>query len=67
MNESIGALWRKEGKNGEYFSGNIEVNGEKINIVIFPNTKKEKETQPDLRILLSQKPAAPAKKDGIPF
>jgi uncharacterized protein (DUF736 family) len=57
MNEqkSIGALWLKESKSGtKFFSGNIEIDGKKIAIVIFRNTKKpEGSKQPDYRILES--------------
>jgi len=52
MNNNIGALWIKEGTNGEFFKGNIKLdNGEKINIVIFKNNYKNKEAQPDYQIL----------------
>lgn len=53
-NEAIGALWKKESQRGEFFSGNVEVNGEKIQIVVFPNTYKKADNHPDYRILLSQ-------------
>ena len=72
----IGALWLKESKSGNKFMGGvIEVNGEKINIVVFKNNYKEKENHPDYKILKSQpkeeqKPAQAAEKvfqDDIPF
>lgn len=49
---NIGALWVKEGTKGKFYKGNIILdNGEKINIVVFKNTYKSKETQPDYQIL----------------
>lgn len=54
MNDRIGALWEKSGRNGVFFAGEIELNGEKTKIVVFPNSKKEKETQPDWNILISK-------------
>lgn len=51
-NNNIGALWIKEGTKGEFYKGNIVLdNGEKINIVVFKNNYKNKETQPDYQIL----------------
>lgn len=52
--ENIGALWIKQGKNGEFWKGNIEIEKEtgekeKVNVMVFRN-KKNKETQPDFRI-----------------
>ncbi len=52
--DSIGALWRKEGVKGPYYTGLIEINGEKINIVAFPNKLKKSENSPDVRILRSK-------------
>lgn len=53
--QSIGALWEKEsGKGGKFFSGNIEVNGEKISIVVFKNNYKEESKHPDYKIFLSK-------------
>jgi hypothetical protein len=51
----IGALWRKQGAQGEFFSGVIELLGEDIPVMVFP-TKKAGETaatakQPDYEIL----------------
>lgn len=71
--DELGALWLKDGKNGKYMSGRIEINGEKINIVVFKNTYKEKENQPDYKILRSRpKTDAPQQtadtfEDDIPF
>lgn len=55
QNKSIGSLWYKEAASGvKYLSGNIEINGKKIYIAAFKNTKKpEGSKQPDFRILLS--------------
>jgi hypothetical protein len=47
--KSIGALWTKEGNKGKYLSGNIELNGHKLNISIFRNDKAEGK-KPDYKI-----------------
>lgn len=52
MQTSIGALWVKEGKKGQFLSGKLDINGEKISVVAFKN-KKTKENQPDYRIFVS--------------
>ncbi len=53
-NDSIGALWIKEKNNKKYMSGVIEINGEKINIVVFKNSYKKENKHPDYRILRSR-------------
>lgn len=52
MEKSIGALWKKESKDGKiYFSGNIEIaEGNKIRVVVFANDRKKNEREPDYRI-----------------
>ena len=46
----VGALWKRE-KNGKpYLSGQIELNGKKINIFVFKNDHKEQEKHPDFVI-----------------
>ena len=56
MKNNIGALWVREGQNGDFFKGNITLdNGEKINIVVFKNNYKNNEKQPDYQILKSEK------------
>ena len=48
---SIGALWKK----GEFLSGMVEVDGKKVDIVVFPNKYKEGvASRPDYRILKSR-------------
>lgn len=54
MTTKIGALWLKTSPKGEkYMSGQIELNGEKIRLAVFKNSKKELEKHPDYNILLS--------------
>ena len=67
MNDKIGALWIKTSVKGDFFSGNIEVDGKKIAIVCFKNTlKKEGEKTPDYNILIS-KPREEKREGVIPF
>lgn len=49
MEKSIGALWIQTSEKGEYWTGNIEINGTKQNVIVFKNTYK-KDNQPDFRI-----------------
>ena len=58
MGASIGALWTQHKGEMEYYSGNVTVDGKKIKIVVFANTKKDpndpaQERFPDYNILLS--------------
>jgi len=45
----IGAAWSREGAKGKFLSGEIQLNGEKIKVLIFKNGFKEKdgEKSPD--------------------
>lgn len=45
--DKLGALWQKTSSKGDYFSGVIEIAGEKHEIVVFANGFKEKDSQPD--------------------
>ena len=77
--KNIGAFWLKTSKAGNKFmSGNIEIKGEKHEIVVFENTHKTQENQPDYKIYLSEKKKeskpnaaindyADIKEEGIPF
>jgi uncharacterized protein (DUF736 family) len=54
----LGALWAREGKNQNYFSGYVTV-GElgfekKIKIVGFKNNFKDSENHPDFRLYVSE-------------
>jgi len=64
----IGGLWLKEGKNGKFFSGNVEVGGIKQGILIFRNDKKEG-NQPDYNICEAEekKEGNTQKQQDIPF
>ncbi len=53
--KSIGAFWKKVSKNlTEYYSGNIEIDGKRINLVMFVNTAKKEDKHPDLQVYLSE-------------
>lgn len=51
--KSIGALWAKQSSKGEYFTGQLELNDEKIKIVVFKNNYKKEDKHPDWKIFLS--------------
>lgn len=52
--DEIGVLWKKQSAKGmEFMSGSLEINGEKINIVVFSQQKKS-EKAPDYKILISK-------------
>ena len=55
MAKKIGALWLKMSQAGEpFYSGVIrDIRGD-IQIVVFKNTRKETESQPDYNIVLSE-------------
>jgi putative lipoic acid-binding regulatory protein len=52
--DKLGALWQKTSSRGDYFSGQIEINGTKHQIVVFANGYKDKSKQPDWIIYKSQ-------------
>jgi hypothetical protein len=58
--QSIGGLWKKQSKYGEFLTGSIEVDGKKINIILKENTKKKSDKSPDFFINENT-----YKKDGI--
>lgn len=68
--QSIGAFWLKESKSGtKYMSGVIEIDGAKHDIVVFKNSYKKEDKQPDYRIYLSDKQGGKPKQDdsNVPF
>ncbi len=70
--KQIGALWKHEAKSGDagvYLRGNLDLGAlGQVPIAVFKNTRKEKENQPDYRIVLSE-PIPPEKEspksDGL--
>ena len=50
----IGALWQREGPNGTYFTGSITLDGKTQRVIIFRNSYKTQEKQPDYEIYESQ-------------
>ena len=54
MSKTIGALWKRQSKGGlSYLSGILEDISGDVQIAVFVNDKKEKESQPDFRIVRS--------------
>lgn len=51
---SIGALWTKQGKSGAFYSGYIEIEGKRIEIVAFNNNNATNPKAPSIRILKGQ-------------
>jgi hypothetical protein len=47
-------LWEKEGKNGPYYSGNVEINGQKHWVNVFINDRKTEDRHPDMNLLIKQ-------------
>ena len=54
----IGALWKKDGPTQKYLSGYLTVDEfgskTKVNVVVFSNKNKSKDTAPDFRVYLSK-------------
>jgi uncharacterized protein (DUF736 family) len=53
----LGALWKKDSAKGKYLSGYLNLTElgitDKVNVVLFSNKNKSKDTAPDFRIYLS--------------
>ena len=66
--QSIGGIWIRESKSGDrYVSLQVEVNGQKVNLVGFKNKYKEEGgKQPDYKLYPSEpKPQAPKFDDAF--
>lgn len=48
--KKIGALWVKNGKKGRFLSGEIEVDGSRISVMVFKNEKGENPKRPDYTV-----------------
>lgn len=55
-NQELGALWKKKSKTGmSFLSGYINDNdGQRIDVVVFANSKKSNEKAPDYRLYVSK-------------
>ncbi len=49
-NNSIGAIWVKEGKKGKYLSGVIEINVKTVKFTGFKNSYKTEDKHPDYKL-----------------
>jgi len=48
-------LWKRDGNNGYYYSGKIEVNGQEFWVNLYKNDRKTQESHPDLNLQLKPK------------
>lgn len=62
----LGVLWEKDGNRGPYFTGSLEIDGTKHQIVVFKNGNKRSEKAPDWRILKSKPREQAPTDDGWP-
>ena len=61
MENSIGALWENEGKDGrKFYAGKITLGGVETAIVVFKNDYKKADNHPDYRIFIPNKHVTPA-------
>ena len=70
MNEIKGSFWIKKSNSGSFYTGNIEIDGEKINCVMFQNEKKTNDKQPDFKIMKAreyEKTKEKTSQENIPF
>lgn len=53
--DKIGSFWVKQSANGgDYMSGEVELNGQKLRVVAFPNGYKQSERHPDWILYVSR-------------
>ena len=62
----LGVLWEKESARGTYYTGTIEIDGNKIAIVAFRNGNKKSEKAPDWRLYKSR-PKQQETSGAVPF
>lgn len=54
--DEIGALWRKQGRKGEFLTGEINIDGVAHRFIAFPNQTFDKPNRPAYRILKAKSP-----------
>ena len=55
----IGAMWKRDGVNQKYLVGRLKLEkippgSEELNVVVFSNKNKAKDTHPDFRVYISK-------------
>lgn len=65
LNE-IGAVWKRTGKTGEYFTGSVMLNGVAYEIRIFKNDYKKLDKHPDMKVFLATPDDQPASAPSEP-
>ena len=69
--KKIGSLWLKDGKNGKFMSGTLEMFGIESTVFVFKNDKGENPKRPDYQIftVANDDPEVPKKinDDDVPF
>ncbi len=50
----IGALWIRDGKQGKFMAGEIEVGGDRIPVMVFRNRKGENPRRPDYQVMVKE-------------
>lgn len=53
--DELGGLWTRQGRNGEFLSGKLTIDGREVEVIVFPNDRKQPgEKTPDWRVYRSQ-------------
>lgn len=67
--KKVGALWKPDKDGAAVLRGEIEINGQKIKVMVFKNTFKSKPNQPDYEIKTADPAYAggEAEDAGVPF
>ena len=50
----IGALWKKEGRDQNYYSGYVKIDGKEQEVICFANKHKTEDKHPDIRVYISE-------------
>lgn len=67
-NNSIGAIWVKQGQYGDYLSISLEINGEKKSFVAYANKYKQQgDNKPSYNIQAPKTQSLPVQNHSDPF